>query len=1657
MMNRRLNKKVALIGSGVLMLVLLAVIVVVFQLGQDPQELILEAEATLQAARQATDEQEKQAHYKRAEHTFRRAFGATGSNTLQKDVLSRMAGMYLETGEWNYVLGCWEQIIKLDPSNAKARYGRLKYLYIMAGNGNHRAWQEVFEQASAFLDVAEEHNLLAADTATYDIPEMHQGTDGASLLGSYLYLLRGRATLEMVRLGMVTDKDESLARAMADLKKLRELDPKNIQSFLYLARATVIKGEIFASKGDFQEKDKASQEALALLEQAVELAESDPRARIELLALKLKLARDGEFTQLKERIQPLEPEYLALVETFGSHAEAFAALSAFYAEYSSYSGPALRSDQLSKAIEAAEKAVALDKESVVYALNAASLFYRRFSIYDEKAGIDKAIEIATEALSLPGAQETTGPWQRVHWNNRYGLCALLAHCYIEQILTLRESSTSEQVRDWLAGAERAVHDIEQIFGSREEPLAYKWKGMLELARGNTDAAVRNLYRAYEQFKAVMPPQPPWPKDTEFAHLSYTLAEIFKDTSETGAVLDFLLRAIYSGISEVKPEAYLDYVDALLKLNHFSDALQHVDSYEEYFGSNRRSQVLRVRAYIGARQFIEAEEELTAMPMDDVDTIRLRLMLTQERIRHVQLAANQMTNDENTGEGLQPDSLRDITDELRSYRQTEAELLEVWLAIDPNSVAEASFVNVCRNYIEQGQFELAGHLIDRFSKTFPDSATVQVYKHILSEPDPARVSPQRLKEIEEQALSSTTEPMLRALKLGIFYRGYNELENATHQFKKAFDMMVSKDDIPQGPAFERTKLAANHYLDLAIEKRDWVLAEDIVNAARKKDLDGCQGQVFAARLALAKGEFKEALERADECLKQKPIFSYGYLLRSQIHAALENEHAAMEDIRTAATLNPLDGTIARGLASALYHRNQKLGKNVSEIQVAETRDALLRAVALNPGDLGLRSLYADYIAPFEPLKAVAIRQDLLQADPSLENILLLGKLATQVAVREDDPQTKEAMFDIAGSAFEQAKQQAPRDKRLLYYYADYFRARGHEERAKALLQESEDQTLLWDHYLQAGQYEDARKVLEQLYQHGTREAGMLNGLLLVAEKVADKEGVQQYSEELIKTQDTLENNLAQLQAFLRVGLIQQAEHKLHSFKEKYPNEPRSRLLQAWLVMRQGRLDEALELANRNLQGDPENPSAWRLRGDIHFFREDFGKAISDLKKSKMLSDDPVTRISLAKTYRRMERYEDAITELRNVIDTPGAPFEARLLLEQMYLQLDRRSELRTFYEETLAKYPDSAHWLNRAGALALQEGEYEKAEELFSRAFQIRHQRHLDGDKAEAINDVLYTTAFEGYSQSLIGRAGTPNTANWNPAKLNDVFEEGQKHIDGPLAHIAYLNMAQAKLLLGERPAAVDYCRKAIDIAGADEMLSADVLMRTYHLLGAQEVEDYCRQKVQSDPDSLAANLMLFHLASINAEYVKAIDYIDTCLKHLEPADPRRVNFILKKTEALMKAFDKTSDNKYLNAAIADYESLLEKMPKNSHVGTVLNNLAYLLAENNERLSDALKYAERALAMKPNSPGILDTYAYVLLQNGKVSEAARFLQAALQHFEQDRIPVPAEALEHKGMIKERLGEKQEAIAAYEEALNVGEKSLSEKAKHRIERAVARISP
>ncbi len=1647
---RRLNRKVALIGSAVVLIILFAAILIIMSMGQSLEQLMNDGHLALQTARQAADEQAKEENYKLAFLKYRSAYVEAQTDAEREEVLYSLLDVCIEREDWPVMLECWDKMIKVNPKNAVARYCMLKYFYILADSGVQGTWENVHEQAEEFLQVAEEEDLLDEDTAGWKIPEMGDKDTTKWKLGPYLHLLRGRAALEMVNLGTVTNKDEYLEKAFDDFNTVRELEPDNIDAYWYLARATITKGNIYASRGSFQERDSAIEQAKLFLESAAEISDEDPKAQINLLTLKLILARSGSITELKGRVSSLEPEYQLLINTYSSSAKVYAEASQFYLICSTYLGPQTSADYLDKAIEAAQKSLTLDTQNVPYALNAANLYFRKYSIFGRQQAIDNAIEIAQNAVTWPDAQETLGPKQRMNLNNRYQLHAFLSDCYIEQIFASTVSGTSSQKKEFIESLEQTVHQIEQIIGSNEDPRVLKWQGMLELAGGNRQTAIQKLYTAYEQFKALKPPEPPWPMDLEFANLSYTLAGIFQDSSEIGIVEEFLASALHSGIDEIKPEARLDYIDVIIQFRRWSDAIQNIDNYQEYYGINERSKRLRVIAYMGAEQYDQAESELAGWAQNDPNAIKLHLELVKAKIKHTQktIVPNMQSGNESDDIGI--DTEQFTRNELKGYWRREAELVENLLVSQPDYLDTYTIVNTCMYYVANGQADRAKHIVEQYLRKYPDNRAVKVYEIVLSEPDPGKISRDRYRAIEEQVLLDITDPVRQAVQFGILYHSYGEIDKSIEYFKKATKTELIKKLDSKSETYEQARIAVNYLFEIALEKKDWKTAEDVISKAQQLNLDECTGKFYASRLAAAKGQFREALVKVDECLKQKPLFSYAYLLRSNINAALGDGHASIEDIRRAEHLNPLDSNIAKAYANVLYIRNRRLGDGVSSEQLMETKNALEKALVLNPTDVLMLSVYADYVALTDPSKALTIRENLLKSNPTVQNAVLLGRLALNLAQDEKQQVEKDKLLYIAQSAFEQARQLDPSDKDVLYYYAEYYRAIGQDEKAKELLQESQNENLLVEHYLQSGQYDKAKSELEKRYKNGSKDIGLIRGLLLIAIQSGNREEVKKYSEELVILENTRESFITQIQAYLKVGLVKEAEYKLQSFKEKYPNETGILLIESWLNMRQGRLDKALELVNMNLQYDPDNPAAWRLRGEINFYRSNYDQAISDLNKGKTILDESATRIALAKVYSRIERYEDAITELKSTLDNPDTSIEARLLLENIYIQLDRKHALKQLYEETIEKFPGNVQWLNKAAMFALQMGRFDDAEQLYKKAFLIKQELF----EKEQAHDVMYIAAFDGYLNAKITAAGSPNTNNWNPAKLGEVFNECKKYENGALAPIAYLRMAQAKLLLGDQQKANEYCRLAVDKAGTNDELASEILQGMYVILGPEEVTKFCEQKLQANPDSLAANFTMFKVARINNQYDKALNYISRCIELSEPRSTYRKEFSLKKADLLALAYDYSSDNSYLRKAITEYESLLEKMPNNTDV---LNNLAYFLAENDERLADALKFARRALDSQPNNPGFMDTYAYVLHKNGMNEQAAEYIEAAIQQNQQDRIGVPAELYEHKGMIKTKLGAEKEALAAYEQALKFGVDTLSNNSKRRIQEAIEHLSP
>jgi len=78
-------------------------------------------------------------------------------------------------------------------------------------------------------------------------------------------------------------------------------------------------------------------------------------------------------------------------------------------------------------------------------------------------------------------------------------------------------------------------------------------------------------------------------------------------------------------------------------------------------------------------------------------------------------------------------------------------------------------------------------------------------------------------------------------------------------------------------------------------------------------------------------------------------------------------------------------------------------------------------------------------------------------------------------------------------------------------------------------------------------------------------------------------------------------------------------------------------------------------------------------------------------------------------------------------------------------------------------------------------------------------------------------------------------------------------------------------------------------------------------------------------------------------------------------------------------------------AIEHFRKLLETNPKNPEA---LNNLAYLLLAQDSNLDEALKYAQKAAELSPESPDFADTLGWVLYRKGLYDASIQHLRRAV---------------------------------------------------------------
>ena len=1576
-MAKKLNKKVAIIGIVLLVLMMVAGsgLLIYRHIRRDPDRALKLHQQALEAG-----------DYVEAESQLGRAyvFGKSDEDKAQR--LFELAEFHLiqndqHEANWGKAMQCWNMIItNVDTQNIPARRKLLDFYYQAADAGDGRAWKNVNDNTTELLETLN-----------------RQGTEP----DTFLLTAHARSLLAIAQRGETTDRRGPLNESMEILSDLLEKEPGNEEFYKLMADATTVEGELDALGGVVGAAQKAQEKAIGILETAIEQADDKATATADLILYKMQTMQNdpnsletirAEIAERSKQVQPNDKLWLVtsvVYETPGKMpAEA----------------------EINRAIEAIRQAHELKPEDFEYTLRLARLMYRKGHAFDDSAALDDAQQIAEGALSLEEIKDVPGPMQGRNLGYRFALNTFLADLYLENALAAQKAGNDADLQASLQKAQPRVKEILDTLGATDNPTAQKYQGMMALAQGEQDKAVRLLYKAYEQSKAL---DTAGQVSTIDPRLCVVLAQIAGQEGDLGLQVEFLQKAISNRDRYVlqKPQLLLEYARLINQLRNFPGwamlVSQLADNYENRFGANEQSRTLAIEASIAKGELDKAKDMLASFDTAPETKLAYELNIVRVQINQLRqtIAGLEEEKKEPTAEQTQ---------ELQTLRASRDTLLEQFLSRYPKETDPQVLNAVCVDLMQNEQTQQAVQYLDTYLAANPDSVGLRVLRLRAQEADPLNLTSEQVQAFQEQAIQAISDPKQKALLMAGQYRAGGDYEKALEIVEE--NPQVDKDD----PDIVQTRF------EIALEQKDLQAAESLLQVIRTKNLDLCEGNLAAARLEFVKENYPLALRRLEESIALRPLSSETYFLKSQVHRQLEDSEAAIESARTAVRMNPRNSVFVRNLASLLFERNAALGSKVSTEQRNEAEQTIRMAVALNPTDWQLQSVYAESIQLHSPDQAMAIRQQLLKSNPTAGNAMMLGNMALRMAQSEWEPAKKDALIEQAGKAYQQGMEIDPNDEMLRQTYADYQQKTGKGEEAITLLKG--DKNLEWKFYLRNGQFEQAEAILKELLQEKPDDSMLVQGLVLAAQGAGKRDDVKRYLDMLSGLDETKETELWILQKYIDNGFAPEAEKKLASFKERYPDEKAALLVEAWTEMGKGRLEQAMTLANRYLETDTNNPGAWRLRGRLYRLMNQPREAIDDLQHSKLLQDTPAVRLELATVYSENNQVTAAIGELVSGLNDPQSPVQIRLTLENLYRRNNRNSDLEKLYRSTLEKYPKSAFWYYRAGAYYLGQKNLAKAQELLQKSWELSLEA-----KAPS------SASLEYYLESLF------QSKNYDKA-----MTVASGVIDTPLASVGYAFMAQIQLQLGQKTKALDSFYKALEKSQSDSA-SEGIMRLMLNAVGLEPVTAWIAEELAENKESLKAHMLASSLAQLKGSYNEAIDQMDRCIEIVGQESPDWLGYALKKVNLLIMAYTKTTDKDYWTRATGLLEKMLQEQPNN---GSLLNNLAYLLIDNDQQLETALDYARKAHQGDPGNAVYLDTYAYAQCKTGQYEQAEQNLIRAVQIYEASDQPLPWDLYEHLGMAKEGVGKTAEAIEMYQKALEASEQMPEEKAQQ-LQQAIQRL--
>jgi predicted Zn-dependent protease len=503
----------------------------------------------------------------------------------------------------------------------------------------------------------------------------------------------------------------------------------------------------------------------------------------------------------------------------------------------------------------------------------------------------------------------------------------------------------------------------------------------------------------------------------------------------------------------------------------------------------------------------------------------------------------------------------------------------------------------------------------------------------------------------------------------------------------------------------------------------------------------------------------------------------------------------------------------------------------------------------------------------------------------------------------------------------------------------------------------------------------------------------------------------------------EARLAMAKLYLREGKRNEADKEFRAAAEIAPLRSPVKIQFAGFRDHQGATAEAEAYLKELLRKSPDFLPAFRELARISLRKKDYKGALEHLlrtfERDTLHYEGMLLRAQINLAQGELQKAESELVEISKVY--PGLPTD-KTLLARIHVQRHDLGKAVSALEQAVAADPENEATILMLAELQLQIGNPKPVVtnmlDLVSRRPDLDRAQVLLIDAMGALGkiDEVLQTITEAQAKSPNDPRGLyflglvhMRRSEWDQARSS--FEKCVAAVPDffpATASLTQLEVTQGKFAEA-RSRAEALIGKYPKSASAWMIKSRVLLAEKNYEKAAQSLQEV----LNADAEILPAYSMLADAFLAQSSSTEIVSQVEEFLKS-RPDDLNALQMV-GRVFLKMGQFQKSRDA---------YELLLKSQPENE---TVLNNLAYLYAEELGDLERATTLAQKARSLAPDSPTVADTLGWILVKRNDLPNAIALIRESAQ-----KLPNNAEIQYHLGVAYQMAGEFELARKALNEA-------------------------